>query len=200
MNPKFRKWYFSRRGLILIPFFSVLGLCFWNEYENDYVTWPVGFCLIILGIILRIWAIKYIGKDARKRNLKVKTLVTMGPYAIIRNPLYLANIIIVLGFCITSELIWYLPILLVVLIIHYNIVVRCEESFLLEKFGDEYLQYKKNIPRWLPKISNLKYLGLPYLTWRESIKKEALGATNIIFGMAIMLAKELFDDFIIKGG
>jgi hypothetical protein len=139
---------------------------------------------------------RYIGHDARRRNLKVKTLVRTGPYLLVRNPLYLGNIIIITGFCILSEVIWFLPIFLVVLFIHYTIVAKCEEHFLFENFGEEYLRYKNEVPRWIPNLRNLKILGSAQLDWSEAIKIEFRSLVGGILIIVIMLAKEWVDIYL----
>jgi len=199
MSQKFRDWYFSRRGLILIPFFAVLAVCFWNESKKDIMVLTLGFMASCLGSLIRVWSMRYIGKYARKRNLTVKEIATTGVYAILRNPLYVGNMFIVSGFCIISGLLWYLPILLVILIVHYNIVVRCEENFLVEKFGDEYLQYKKDVPRWLPNFAGPKHFELAKQSWKDAFMQEARGIIIGIFGIIFLLLKRVIGDYIAKG-
>lgn len=191
MKP-WQKWYFSRRGLILLPFYSVMALCFWNEYKNNVVTWSVGGGVVTLGILLRLWAIRYLGGHARKRKIKGSVIITGGPYALMRNPLYISNTLIALGFCVLSKLIWYVPILGLIMIVHYNIVVRCEEAFLRERFGEDYVRYLEIVPRWIPGLRRT-VKGLPVLSWREVFVEEWHGVAAIMAASALMVAKEVLE-------
>lgn len=197
MGPKFRQWYFSRRGLIMFPFLSVILGCFWNEYENKLVTWPVGLGVILLGGLLRVWSIRYIGRSARTRQEKARTLLTIGPYGIIRNPLYLANILICLGACTLFGLLWYLPILCLVLLVHYTIVAYSEESFLAEKYGEEYNAYKQMVPRWLPtKCYGYLITRSPSFPWREAIRRESPGGLLILGIILLAVVKDIVGNMI----
>ena len=53
----------------------------------------IGFVLVTLGGFGRLWASLYV------EGFKTKTLITEGPYSMVRNPLYFFTIIIILGFC-----------------------------------------------------------------------------------------------------
>lgn len=61
-----------------------------------------GTCIVLLGLSIRFWAAGYIKHHRVDRIVNTPTLVTGGPYAHVRNPLYLANRLIALGFCVMS--------------------------------------------------------------------------------------------------
>ncbi len=80
---------------------------------------------------------------------EVNKLVTSGIFKYSRNPMYLGMLMIVL-----STSIFYLniysiltPLLFIIWINKFQI--KREEEFLIEKFGDEYLSYKKKTRRWI---------------------------------------------------
>ncbi len=79
-------------------------------------------------------------------------LATDGIYAWTRNPMYVGGAPLMLGLAIAFGLDW-LPLLLVPawLLLHFG-VVRREEQYLEEKFGDAFRRYKARVPR---------YVGLP---------------------------------------
>jgi len=144
----------------LIPLPIIFSLfCFSFEIEVDYVIWPMGVSIFLLGILLRIWAQQHL----RYRLRVKKSLTTTGPYSFLRNPIYLGDILICLGLTIISELLWLIPITLFYSFGIYSIAIRFEERHLLEKYGERYHKYMKEVPRWIPKIPktlNPKGLGL----------------------------------------
>jgi protein-S-isoprenylcysteine O-methyltransferase Ste14 len=123
-------------------------LCHWQEFNEEYIIWPVGILFILSGISLRIHSQMHL----KYRLKEHKTLTTTGPYAFIRNPIYIANTLLILGFCITTKLAWFVPILVTWCAVIYTLVVRYEEGHLLEKYGKPYLEYMKSVPRWFPRF------------------------------------------------
>lgn len=105
----------------------------------------LGAALILLGEGIRIWAHGYLRK-ARK-------LATSGPYAYVRNPLYLGNFLIGIGFC---AIVWHLLLALVFTIGFasvYGVTIKGEEERLYYKFKEQYLRYQQSVPCFLPRLS-----------------------------------------------
>lgn len=134
------------RGLLMLPptLFSVF--VFYRETEWNAVVWPVGLAVFFLGVALRIWAQVHLHYRLKTR----KVLTTTGPYFLVRNPIYIANTTMLLGLTIVSELLWFLPIMLLWCAGVYHFVVRREELHLTEKYGAPYLEFLASVPRWLP--------------------------------------------------
>jgi protein-S-isoprenylcysteine O-methyltransferase Ste14 len=123
--------------------------CFVGEYENAFVIWPLGLVLFIGGWALRMWAQRHLGY-----KLKIKrTATTSGPYTLVRNPIYIANILIILGAVVMSEVLWMIPVTLLWCAAVYSLVVRYEEQQLVAKYGGEYLDYLRAAPRWCPRLA-----------------------------------------------
>jgi len=107
----------------------------------------LGLFIFISGLFLRIWAQQHL-----HYRLKIhKRLTVTGPYSLVRNPMYIGNILICSGLTIISELLWILPITLFYNFGLYSLVIRYEEVHLIEKYGESYRKYKEKVPRWLPK-------------------------------------------------
>jgi protein-S-isoprenylcysteine O-methyltransferase Ste14 len=190
---EFRHWYFSRRGLLLLPPCSVLLLCFWNTVDRPEFLWPIGFTLLALGGVPRLWAACYIGRSSWTRRERADALVTGGPYGLCRNPLYVGNILIAMGFGVLSGLVWYLPILFLILAGHYSLVVRCEESFLEERFRDEYRAYRERVPRWIPKALRPQQGSAPKCTLREVLSREWPRILTLGAGAALVWGRMLVE-------
>jgi steroid 5-alpha reductase family enzyme len=105
---------------------------------------PVGAVVSMLGLLLRMWATGWLQKN--------KSLTTTGPYAWTRNPLYLGTLLLTFGHSLMSGL-PVAPILFPGLcLVLYLKTIRQEETFLAERFGEEYEAYRQRTPRLLPRL------------------------------------------------
>lgn len=77
-----------------------------------------------------------------------KRMVQHGPYRFTRNPMYFGNTITYAGFALVVNSAWPLLILPVVLYALVVFVIRPEERYLTEMFGDEYRAYRRRVRRW----------------------------------------------------
>ena len=115
-----------------------------------------GAAVILLGEALRLWANGYVGhvkvNRAQHGNPAAKTgrLITAGPYAFVRNPLYVGSFLIVLGFCIAMRSPLAALAALVCFMILYGEKTKREESLIQDEWGAEYAAYRAAVPRWLP--------------------------------------------------
>ena len=76
-------------------------------------------------------------------------ILSDGIYGISRNPVYVAMVFIYLGVVFLFNSLWILPpLILVLLVMHYGVILR-EEKYLEQKFGEEYLNYKEKVRRWI---------------------------------------------------
>lgn len=120
------------------------------------VVWPgvwVGLGLMTLGEFIRLAALRSSGKATRTRNVGASRLVTWGLYAYTRNPLYIGNLLLWIGAVIFSGgpyLNWLLGLIILLFMIQYVLIIGLEESTLLDLFGDEYEDFKANVPRIIP--------------------------------------------------
>ena len=132
---------------------GIWTLCFLAMLVLAHPTLPSilgGLPFILSGQALRFWAV---GCIERYRGEKVgaESLVTWGPYAFVRNPLYVGNALIGLGWGIMAGL-WAVVLFLVIFVILYAmLIVPHEEAFLEEKFGAAYREYKESTGRFFPK-------------------------------------------------
>ena len=99
-----------------------------------------------------MWAVRHIGVISRTRSDRLGPLVESGPFAHLRNPLYVGNIALWVGFAITAGLLWLAPIVLVLLGLEYHAIVRWEEHLLESRFGEAYRSYAAHVPRWIPTL------------------------------------------------
>lgn len=103
----------------------------------------VGIAISLLGLLLRAWAAGHLAKD--------RQLATSGPYAYIRNPLYLGTLIAALGIVIASRSVRLALIFAIAFIFVYLPAVELEEQHLREIFP-EYASYAAHVHRFLPTV------------------------------------------------
>jgi protein-S-isoprenylcysteine O-methyltransferase Ste14 len=104
----------------------------------------IGVPISILGLALRAWAAGHLEKN--------RALADSGPYAYVRNPLYIGTLAVAAGFVIASRR-WELGVLFTaVFLLIYLPVVELEEQHLRSLFP-EYSDYAKRVPRLLPRLT-----------------------------------------------
>ena len=110
----------------------------------------VGIILVVLGQLLRFWGAGCI-KRYRGEQVKAEELATWGPYALVRNPLYVGNGLIGLGWGWIAGP-WATAVFCVTFWVLYDLlIVPHEEEFLRGKFGAEYENYCARVGRFFPK-------------------------------------------------
>jgi protein-S-isoprenylcysteine O-methyltransferase Ste14 len=176
------------RTFLPAPLFIFAFFCSWCETEWDWVIWPLGVSIFILGLLLRIWSQQHL-----RYRLKVKKiLATTGPYSFVRNPMYFGNILICLGLVVTSELLWFVPITFFYLSVIYSLVIRYEETHLAEKYGEPYRKYMSEVPRWFPRAIRFNNLGIKNEYFSASIITEF----PTIFALFPFAIKDLLSNII----
>jgi protein-S-isoprenylcysteine O-methyltransferase Ste14 len=148
---KIDELFFKYRNYTPIPFLGV-GLIFAQPRQDLFIF---GLILVAFGELLRLWGMSYTGADQTILNMEKTDLVTNGPYAHIRNPIFTGNIFIYIGMIIAiggwlPHLLWlalfFFPVM-------YQLIAHYEEGKLSEFFKSDYDNYKFAVPRFYPRIS-----------------------------------------------
>jgi protein-S-isoprenylcysteine O-methyltransferase Ste14 len=179
-------WVYRIRGFVMAPLLAVMLFCTWREVEFDAAVFPIGGAIFLLGLGVRIWAQMHLHYRLSVR----KHLTTTGPYHYLRNPIYVGNMLILAGLCVTSEVLWFLPAVLLYGFAVYSMVVRHEEAHLTQKYGDAYRDFMAAVPRWIP--STL----LPAST-NTSVGRFFLPSVRVELYNFLFLAVPLLKEFII---
>lgn len=164
---------FKYRSYSPIPFLIIMIL-----YRNPNI-WSIilGLAIAIFGELIRIWAVSWAGSETRTTGSVGGTfLVISGPFAYLRNPLYLGNILIYTGLGIMSFALFpFLQIVgLLFFIIQYRIIIIEEENYLAITYGKDYEDYCRNVPRFLPRLTPYKNnrITQPDFSWNDGLKSE----------------------------
>jgi protein-S-isoprenylcysteine O-methyltransferase Ste14 len=157
----------------------------WQNRRLDAFLDVAGLALVILGFLFRISARGYKEEGSSGGS----RLVTGGPYALARNPMYFGTFLIGTGFVMVLFEWWAWLVFTAVFLCIYIPQVRREEAVLKERFGQEYAAYCAAVPKYFPRLNRLlapkKYLPLK-LAW---IKKEIL---SFIVTLAVLVIVELW--------
>ncbi|MGJ0491609.1 methyltransferase family protein [Methylobacter sp.] len=164
MNDLFNQWgnfLFHTRN-VLFPVLVVALLFLFppvaiGTVPGDYLL-AMGLLMVTAGQVLRILTIglAYIVRGGRHRRIYAENLVTDGVFAHCRNPLYVGNILIVMGFMFIAGNTTGLILGSLAFMVIYRLIVFSEERFLTEKFGQAYLDFCNDVPRWLPRLQGLR--------------------------------------------
>ena len=142
---------FNYRSYTPIPFL-ILMLIF---QQSTPLTLIIGFAVALIGELIRFWGVSWAGSETRTTGGVGGTfLIISGPFAYVRNPLYVGNILLYLGLGIMSFALFpYLQFVAIIFfLIQYYFIVSEEEKYLLEKFKDDYKDYRKNVPAFFPRL------------------------------------------------
>jgi hypothetical protein len=121
-----------------------------DESPQSLALVVTGVAITAAGELLRLWGVHHIGAISRTRSERLGPLVDSGPFAIVRNPLYVGNILLWVGFALAARLVWLAPVIVVLLGVEYHLIVKWEERLLEERLGGAYREYAARVPRWLP--------------------------------------------------
>jgi protein-S-isoprenylcysteine O-methyltransferase Ste14 len=153
-----------------------------------------GFAVAILGESLRFWGVAYAGSLTRVTgSVGAPEVVVAGPFAYLRNPLYLGNVLMYCGIGVMANALtpWLVMIALVYFGFQYAMIVSLEEEFLEKEFGKEYLEFKKNVPRFLPRLSAYRTTAQDHQkpNWTECLRSErrTLQALSIIVVLLLLI-------------
>jgi protein-S-isoprenylcysteine O-methyltransferase Ste14 len=142
------KFFFKYRSYTPIPFLIPLFLF----GRPTIFTLIIGFLISASGEIIRLWAVSYAGGETRTTKVGASVLVTQGPYAHVRNPLYAGNLLIYFGISIMANSLFpYLQIIgIIYFYLQYHFIIKEEEDFLKSKFKDKYEDYFKSVNKMIP--------------------------------------------------
>jgi protein-S-isoprenylcysteine O-methyltransferase Ste14 len=173
---------FKNRGALLAM--PAVALAAFGKPSALSVT--IGLPVAIAGELMRCWAVGYSGVTTRGDAVSAPELVTAGPYAYVRNPLYVGNFVTAAGFAIaftgknSPAARWILIAgSLAAMAGVYATIVPHEERFLRSQFGETFERYCERVPPVIPQIEPMP-AGAG--EWRPSVIKEAESNTFLTFG------------------
>ena len=177
---------FKNRGLLL----SLPAMALVKAGKPSAAGIAVGLPIAIAGELLRCWAVGYSGVTTRNDVVTAPKLVTAGPYAYLRNPLYAGNFITAAGFAIafTGRNCPAMRALLVggslaSMAAVYAAIVPHEEGFLREQFGESFERYCNDVPRYMPRSTPYEEASGE---WNGSVVRTAESKTFVTFAAMLV--------------
>lgn len=175
-------FFFKYRNFLFIFLYLLLFIpsppLFSPEFFGDSYFWIaiiVGLCITIWGQLIRGGTIglAYIVRGGLGKKVYADGLVTEGIFNHVRNPLYVGNILMLLGVGILANSLIYTFIVMPLFLFIYQCIVLAEENFLRGKFGESFDDYTKRVHRWFPNFSGLgNTFGSMEFKWKRWLIKE----------------------------
>ena len=172
---KYRNWLFIILYLLLFlpspPLFSE------EVFGPAYYLWPIiiGLIITVTGQAIRgaTIGLAYIIRGGKEGKVYAEELVTTGIFNHCRNPLYVGNILMLLGVGVLSNSLLYVAVVMPLFLIIYQAIVLAEENFLRGKFGASFDQYCSRVNRWVPSLKGISttFRSMTF-KWKRWILKE----------------------------
>jgi len=142
----------------IIILFAFLAIWILDSFVFRYSTFLSSYVSIYLRIVFAglilvpaIYLVRSGHRAASDEALSSPRLITDGAFSRVRHPLYLASLMFYL-FLIALTLSLISLLLFTGIFIFYNAIAAYEEKFLKKKFGQDYSDYRKKVPRWIPRL------------------------------------------------
>lgn len=194
---------FKYRGLMLPAAILLLFVPSPPLYHDAALTSLVGIVLALIGQGIRIANVGmvYIIRGGKSHKVYAETLVTGGLYSHVRNPMYVGNTFLLAGLAVASNS-WVFAIGGIALAVAVHVgIIAAEEYFLRGKFGEQYEDYVRRVPRLVPNLAGIsRTLKGVTFNWPRVVEKEYmepvdwLSATAIVSVVALWRAGQLREE------
>ncbi len=188
---KIGNFFFRTRNYLFPVFYVFLFLPFTRISENYTTVFFIGLAIAIIGQLVRMLTIGlvYIVRGGRNRRIYAEGLVTDGLFSHCRNPMYVGNILLIIGMSILSNSLFAVLVMIPLFIFIYEAIVRAEEAYLSNSYGTGFDVYCSKVNRWIPK---LKGIGATFRENDFNLKKVAYKEYNTSYlwmlGAVLLLA------------
>lgn len=107
----------------------------------------IGIVLVSTGVLFFAWSVITI-----HRSFKKGTLITWGPFSIVRHPVYGAWIVLIMPGIALMYRSWILLVVPILMYSAFRLLINREEGYLRERFGTQYVDYKVRVGALLPRL------------------------------------------------
>ncbi len=187
----FRHLFFKYRSYTPVGFILLL-LVFASPTWTSFL---VGLAVLIIGETIRFWGVAYAGSATRTTGgAGGDRLVTDGPFGYVRNPLYVGNFFISLGFLVMSWvwMPWMIFVFFILFGFQYSLIVHLEEEYLDQRFQKMYRDYRCSVRRWIPRFKAYQGLKESNPKFMNTLKSERNTLQAIVAVCGLLLMRWLF--------
>ena len=192
---KLGNFLFRNRNGIFPIFYLMLFVPSRQVFTNPVTAMIIGFSVTIIGQLIRIITIGlvYIIRGGKDRRVYAEDLVTTGIFSHCRNPLYVGNILILVGLGIASNSLLFMAVFTPLFLFFWQAIVLAEENYLRNKFGEQYNDYCKRVNRWLINPNGLATtLGSMEFKWKRVIIREYNSTYIWMTGAVLIVMKHFY--------
>ncbi len=177
---------FKHRTFTPVPLILLVLVLFRPLDMGTYNLWVSlgGLLLALGGQMIRVLAVGYSfpGTSGRETYLRADSLNTTGIYSLVRNPLYIGNFFIFCGVVTVFSNGFALLMFALFSVVQYHFIIRAEETFLNNRYGQEYHAYLQRVRRIFPAFSGYQANRNPF-----SLKKVIFKEKDSLFNLLIMI-------------
>lgn len=187
---------FHNRNWLFPLFYFILFIPSPEVFDDPVTAMLIGFSVTIIGQLIRVITIGlvYIIRGGKNRRVYADTLVTTGIFSHCRNPLYVGNILILVGLGIASNSLIFMAIATPLFLFFYQAIVLAEENFLRNKFGAEFDAYCSRVNRWVPNLKGIgKTLESMEFKWTRVIIREYTSTYIWTSGAVLIVMKHFYN-------
>jgi len=190
-----------RNALFPLAFVMLFFEGTWPLFDNHLAEmWEIviGAIIALSGQTLRSLTIglAYIKRGGKKKQVYAEALVQGGIFAHCRNPLYLGNILIILGVGIAGNSLLFVLFGIPFLLFAYLAIIHAEENYLGKKFGQEFEDYCKRVNRIIPSFSGIgNTIKSMEFKWNRLVVKEYATPFVWITGLTFLIMKDTYLDY-----
>ncbi len=192
-------FFFKYRNLLFILLYGLLFLpspeLFTEDiFQVDYKTLPliIGLFVTVLGQAIRgaTIGLAYIVRGGKDKKVYAEHLVSTGIFSHCRNPLYVGNILMLLGVGILANSLIYVAIIMPLFFFIYQAIVLAEENFLRGKFGADFDGYCSKVNRWIPSLKGISatFSSMEF-NWKRWVLKEYTTQFIWLAGIALLIIR-----------
>src|SRR5215831_10252574 len=192
---KLGNFLFRNRNGIFPIFYLMLFVPSWEVFRNPVTAMIIGFSVTVIGQLIRIITIGlvYIIRGGKDRRVYAEDLVTTGIFSHCRNPLYVGNILILVGLGIASNSLLFMAVFTPIFLLFWQAIVLAEENYLRNKFGEQYDAYCQRVNRWLFNLNGFgKTMHSMQFKWKRVIIREYNSTYIWMTGAVLILMKHFY--------
>jgi len=185
---------FKHRGEIpVILFILAVPVIRFTNFDSfsdttKLIVTIIAIAVSFMGFVVRAIAIATTPAGTSGRNTEeqvAESLNVTGIYSTIRHPLYLGNYLMWIGIVIFTFNIWFVVAVSLAFWLYYERIMFAEERFLERKFGDEYLEWSKKVPAFIPSFKNYIKNNVPF-SFKSILRREYSGVLATVFSFTFI--------------